>query len=528
MKNIGIIINTLQGGGAERCAADLSVYFSDNGYNVYIITDTSTDITYQYKGTLINFILSFTNTAENPLVKKVEELANIKKQNQIDISISFMQFANYLNILSRVDDKVIVTTHSLNSEYAKYEKSIYWSEETFKMLYQYADVITFPSDYCRRDWIEHYGDLNNITRTIYNPVHLMNVVEEREKENVVIAIGRMHGVKRQWHLLKAFKLVKERVPDSRLILLGDGELRNKLKALVEELAIGDSVEMPGNVRKVRDYLAKAKVFTITSRYEAMPCAVLEALSAGVPVVGFDIPGGIREELGIDADKNDTEYPIKGKCGILTPYISEETGNEIDEEDIILANEISNLLLDDASREKYKENALKQVEKFTLSKIGNIWVNDIFKNNLNRKIDYQLFQKIKDYNFSEFIERNETNENMYSSYYRLLEKWMKTREDGKSSADYFEKKGYKRIVIYGLGRMANHLIYDLKYSDVKIAGAIDKAAINKYEEYPVVTLDDNIPEADCVVVTPTYEFNSIRAKLIEKTNVPIISLMDVFK
>lgn len=528
MKNIGIIINTLRGGGAERCAADLSVYFSDNGYNVYIITDTSEDITYQYKGTLINFIFSFTNVEGNHLASKVEELANIKKRNQIDISISFMQFANYLNILSRADDKVIVTTHSLNSEYAKYEKSIYWSEETFKTLYQYADVITFPSEYCRRDWIAHYGDSNSITRTIYNPVHLMNVAEEKEKENVVIAIGRMHGIKRQWHLLKAFKLVKERVPDSKLILLGDGELRNKLMALVEELDISDSVEMPGNVTNVQDYLAKAKVFTITSRYEAMPCAVLEALSAGVPVVGFDIPGGIREELGINADEIDNQYPIRGECGILTPYIEQETGNEIDEADAFLADEICSLLLDDESREKYRTNALKQVEKFTIAQIGNIWVNDIFADCLNRKIDYQLFCKIRDENFSKYNEKNRINENMYASYYRLLEKWMRAREDGKSAADYFVRNGYKRIIIYGLGRMANHLIYDLKDSDIEIVGAIDKAAINKYEEYPVVTLEDNIPDADCVVVTPTYEFMDIQSKLINKISMPIISLADVFK
>ena len=115
MHNIGIIVNCLQGGGAERCAADLSVYFSDQGYNVIVFTDLSFSREYEYKGILVDFTYHLDiSEKSNPLEEKIDELRKLKEQNNIDISISFMQFANYINVLSKGREKVILTTHSVN------------------------------------------------------------------------------------------------------------------------------------------------------------------------------------------------------------------------------------------------------------------------------------------------------------------------------------------------------------------------------------------------------------------------------
>lgn len=527
MKNIGLIISSLQGGGAERCAADLSIYFSQRGYQVYIITDI-TAVKYEYCGELINFVFSLSssnNFSVNPLENKVNELREIKKKCKIDISISFMQFANYINILSKEEEKIILTTHSLTSEYAKYENSIYWKKETFQDLYQYADLITFPSEYCRRDWIEHYGDVNHITRTIYNPVHLMETDSDCDKENVVISIGRMQGIKRQWHLLKVFKLVKEKCPDAKLIILGDGELRKKLEELVSQLELTDSVSMPGNVSNVQDYLRLAKVFTITSRCEAMPCAVLEAMSAGVPVIACDIPGGIREQLEISVWVED-EYPIRGECGIITPYILEAEEDSYTYEEQCLADEIVKLLEKEDIRKKLGQNAKERAEAFTAEKIGEIWINDVFAQCLERPIDQEGFLEMRDKHFKEYAKNYCVNEGMHMAYYRMLEKWMVLREQGKNLQSVLLDRKFNNIIIYGLGKMANHLLYDLKDSGINIICAIDKAAINKYENFPAITNEEEIPEADCIIVTPVYQYDSIKNMLEMRTELPIISLKEI--
>lgn len=398
MKNIALITAALQGGGAERCAADLSLIFTNRGFQVFIFTDLSRNVEYEYVGTLVDYNYSLSaakkSRKENVLTQKVNELKALKAKYHIHIAISFLQWPNYLNILSKSREKVILTTHSVNSEYAKiYNKVAFWSEETFRDLYQYADLVTFPSEYCRKDWVEHYGDQNSITRTIHNPVHMMRACEQGDKKNIVIAVGRMQTVKRQWHLLKAFRLVKNECPDSRMIILGDGELWPKLKELCSRLGLTDDVEMPGNVKNVQDYLLQAKVFVMTSRCEAMPCSVLEALSAGVPVVSCDSPGGIREELGISYEHKDITVPLMGDCGIITPYIHENRMDEISREEEILAHEIVRLFKDNELRGKMAAAAVGRAQKFSGGIVGEVWIDEILNNRPGRKTDREEFGKM---------------------------------------------------------------------------------------------------------------------------------------
>lgn len=530
MQNIALIINTLQRGGAERCVADLSVIFAQKGFNVFIFTDLLYSVEYEYAGTLVDYSCTFGNVdktkEQNSLSQKVNELKGLKSKYDIDIAISFMQAANYFNILSKDKERVILTTHSVNSEYAKYDKSVFWSDDTFRELYQFADLITFPSDFCRKDWLEHYGDKNNITRTIYNPVHMMSVEKNDKKENIVIAIGRMHSVKRQWHLIKAFKLVKEMCPDSKLLILGDGELRPQLEEIVSRLHLENDIEMFGNVVDVRQYLEKAKVFAMTSRCEAMPCSVLEALSAGVPVVSCDCPGGIREELGISDETKNISEPIIGECGIITPYIKENSTNDFSSEEKILAEEIVHLLEDDSLRNRMSKAACMMVQKFSSDVIGSVWIDEILNGRQKREINRQEFEKVRNRHLDSYQKPEMENLNMYVAYYRLLEKWMVLHEKGGSVKQYFMQHDIKNIIIYGLGKMANHLMEDIKESDINVVCTIDIGAINKYSHFPVITLDEEIPNADCIIITPVHEAESIKESLKNRTAVPVLSLTDI--
>lgn len=530
MHNIAIITGTLQGGGAERCAADLSFIFTKNGFQVFIFTDLSVNVEYEYAGSLVDFCFGLPVVNEEqestPFRNKIDELKKLKSRYGIDIAVSFMQWANYLNILSKEKEKVVLTTHSVNSEYAKYERAVFWSEETFRILYQYADLITFPSEFCRKDWLEHYGDKNRITRTIYNPVHMMRGRAIANKRNIVITVGRMHSIKRQWHLIKAFALVKKTCPDSRLIILGDGELRAKLEAVIAHYHLENDVEMPGNVRNVQDYLEKAKVFAMTSRCEAMPCSVLEALSAGVPVVSCDSPGGIREELGISYHQECVHSALTGECGIITPYINECAMDDISHEEELLAGEIVHLLQDDAARTKMAAAAVRMAQRFSADAIGTVWVHEISKNDRKREIPQSEFEEIREKNISSFPNPQAVNAQMYISYYRLLEKWMILHERGGCAKQYFMEHGINNVIIYGLGKMANHLIEDIKESGINIICAIDMRAFNLYDGFPVITPDETIPDADCIIITPVHEVKSIQQKLENRTSIPLISLSEV--
>lgn len=517
MSNIALIVGTMECGGAERCVADLSLLFSKRGHQVYLVTNTSIPTIYEYSGTLVNLDNSL------PYYLQIQKLKTIKRLHKIDISVSFMQAANLINILSKTEEKIILTTHGVNSIYASEYSDIAWRKDILEELYQYADAITFPSNYCHKDWIDTFGDTYGITKTVYNPVHLMEKSNHNtEKENVIISVGRMHEVKRPWHILNSFALVAKEKKDAKLIMLGDGPMRPRLMQLAEELGIKDKVDMPGNVDNVSDYLAKAKVCVFTSKCEAMSCVVLEAVSAGVPVVSFDIPGGMREELGIDSDESG--YPIDGRCGIITSYPNDTSMCSAVKEDEELAEQIIRVLDDVQLTDTFKNGAIEHIKGFMPETIATEWCNDLLTSK-NNKTDSKEFESLRNKIIDELEEVFVKKADMYYEYYYLLDKWMTKKESGLCCKEWFYSNGINSIVIYGYGKMAHHLLEELKGTDIEIKAIIDRNKTDN-DKYLILAPTEEIPKADVIIVTPTYDFETIKVTLSGKTDIPVISLKDL--
>ena len=112
------------------------------------------------------------------------------------------------------------------------------------------------------------------------------------------------------------------------------------------------------------------------------------------------------------------------------------------------------------------------------------------------------------------------------YFEVLDRWLEILESSKSIIRYFEKKGYKQIAIYGIGVLGMHLIKQLETTNVKINYAIDRNAQKMKFDISVLTMEEDFPQVDVIVVTPVQEFDVIRDKLREKTDIEIISLEDI--
>jgi glycosyltransferase involved in cell wall biosynthesis len=112
---------------------------------------------------------------------------------------------------------------------------------------------------------------------------------------VVGTVGRLHEVKRQDVLLRAFKRVRERVPGAHLLLVGDGPLREELATRSGQLGLSGYVHFAGYQQHTTPYLRTMTCFALPSRSEGMPQSLLEACVAGVPVVASRV-GGIPEVI----------------------------------------------------------------------------------------------------------------------------------------------------------------------------------------------------------------------------------------
>lgn len=381
-KTIALIVPYIGGGGAERVAADLSIYFSSRNYQVlfFVQRHLSDAEAYPHEGMQIVVPMEYIYQGDNVrnaitvLFKEAKILKQLKRKYAVDISISFMQAANMLNILSRCHDKVIVTLHNVVSTRKDMSPSIYHNKWVYSYLYQMADRIVFVSKYCRNDWIRHYKDMFHKTKVIYNPVREIGNMEKRLRGNIILFLARFDGIKRPWHIIRMFSRVLEMVPDARLLMLGDGLLLQPMRELADAMNLEDSVSFAGHVDNVGEYLQTAKVLVVASDSESFSCSAVEAMQNGVPVVANDCPGGIREVLGV---KKDLIMPgiRKAQCGLITPFLDGKrysASDKLSAEEKLMADAVVMLLRDEELYEECSRNCRKRAEAFDLERIGFIW------------------------------------------------------------------------------------------------------------------------------------------------------------
>ncbi len=129
---------------------------------------------------------------------------------------------------------------------------------------------------------------------------------------VVGTIGRLSEIKQQDLLLRAFARISERLPEARLLLVGDGPLMGSLRQLAQDLGQAERVHFAGYQARPERYLQVMDLFALTSRSEGMPLAVLEAWAAGLPVLASDV-GGLPEL--IDPGRNGHLFRSGDEAGL---------------------------------------------------------------------------------------------------------------------------------------------------------------------------------------------------------------------
>jgi len=162
---------------------------------------------------------------------------------------------------------------------------------------------------------------SGVDHLFFGPDH-----DGKSAEPSVLYVGRLASEKDPLTLLKAFRLTLEAIPEARLQILGNGRLKSKLQSFVARYNLGSSVSIIPGVKDIRPFLRQSWVFAMTSKREAFPNAILEAMSSELPVVATRV-GGIPELVD------------DGRTGVL-----------VDPEDpAAIADALSALLKDDKMR-----------------------------------------------------------------------------------------------------------------------------------------------------------------------------------
>ncbi|BCD67751.1 glycosyltransferase family 4 protein [Nitratiruptor sp. YY09-18] len=351
---VAILLYSLGSGGAERQASLLANRLANDGYEVElflvydkIFYDLDSAIKLHILDNAPLFLSPYKKFAKLlPLAKKYAKLCNA------DISISFMNRPNYINILSRFFGnraKIIVSERGTPSTYYQGLQG-FVSRWLIRFLYPRADMVIANADANRKD-LEKNFYIKKI-QTIYNMFDLAQIEKlcqnaKRYEKFTFITVGRIDEYKNQ--ILQIEALAHSGL-DAQLVIIGDGPLRSKLTARAKELGIGEKVHFLGVQKNVFSYLKNADCFLLTSRSEGFPNVLVEAMACGLPVIATDCKSGPAEILE------------EGKLGILIPNNDKDA----------LIKSMQKIYQDKNLRKQLSKRAKMRAKDFAIDKIFDSW------------------------------------------------------------------------------------------------------------------------------------------------------------
>lgn len=239
-------------------------------------------------------------------------LAEYLRNNRPDALISAMDYPNVVAVVARelakVKTKVIISVrNTLSEEVARSTKRRVKDQVIVdKRFYPRADHVVAVSKGVAQDLAQTIDMHIERIKTIYNPIvtgYLLTQAEEPVEHPwfngdgppVVLAVGGFKPAKDHATLLAAFAQARKHRP-IRLLLLGEGRLREHIKNQAEQLGIIEDVDMPGFVENPFKYMANASVFVLSSVFEGLPSVLIQSMACGCPVVSTDCPSGPNEIL----------------------------------------------------------------------------------------------------------------------------------------------------------------------------------------------------------------------------------------
>ena len=346
---IAFYINVLSGGGAERVMANLASKFADDGHEVIMIVSFSTPNEYFLHSGVKRYILDDNNfrNAIQRNISRIKKLRQIIKHENPQVIISFMAEPNFRTILATrlLKTKVIVSVR--NDPEKEYPSRLL--KFAARSMYAAANGVVFQTPDAQKWFPKRIQEKSCI---IYNPVNPVffdkKLCDDRYD---FVTAGRLTAQKNHSMLINAYKEIADKVKGN-LIIYGEGEQRKQLEDLVQKLNLEDRVFLPGNTKNIVDCLSKALAFVLSSDYEGMPNALMEAMAMGLPCISTDCPCG-GPALLIDDGKNGILIPVNDSDAMRIAML------EIDR--------------DRQQRSLYEQNAKQTAAQFTVDRVCAKWL-----------------------------------------------------------------------------------------------------------------------------------------------------------
>ncbi len=342
-KKIVMILGSMNRGGAERVISILSHDYAEKGWNVELVLLLFNRVDYILHPNVR--IIDMTCGEGYSRMKRIPRwLYGIRKyirKNKPDIVLAFAARINLLTQIACIGLKQRIFISERNDPNCDGRSKLI--NIATNIFYPKAAGCIFQTERASG----YFPKLKN-KKIIANPIMVAEFASVNKLCRIV-TVGRLTAQKNQKMLIRAFSKISDKYPMHTLDIYGDGELLEELKKCARENFVANKVLFHGNVIDVHKQIANAELFVLSSDYEGLSNALLEAMMMGLPCISTNCAGS-------------DEYIRDGENGILIPVG--------DEKALIIA--LDKMLSDDKLRIRCAEQAKKDSVIFSEKIILQKW------------------------------------------------------------------------------------------------------------------------------------------------------------
>jgi len=283
---IFILCKTLQRGGAEKQAIMLSYLFSARGYDVTLINWSGKKINTDDRKFINNNSIKYLGL-HGGLIRKYLLLVKMTGKHKKTVVFSYLTLANIISGLLRLTNREIITIGGVRSEHLPSLKFFFE-----RIIHNHLNTFTIFNSFSAKEKFHKKGFDPYKIKVIHNALKVpgFNKLSGSPGMITIVSVSRFVRSKDFYTALRAYKKLVENTPDKllRYRIIGYGYHEAAIRRMIKSLGLINNVEMLIHPEDIQTLLRKADIYLSTSIYEGLSNSIMEAMSAGLPVVATDV------------------------------------------------------------------------------------------------------------------------------------------------------------------------------------------------------------------------------------------------
>ena len=384
MVKIAFLLSDLESGGAQRVVSILADNLHRTNQIVEIILFSSSN---QFFYPNVRIIDLGIHPHSSLLLRMINVLKRILKLYRIRINedyssvISFLEAANFYNVLTRTSKSKAIISIRNSKQSGVLSKGIF-----FDFVLKHSSKIVFPSHDLKLHYDSKFKNIIDKTITINNPIFKFIKDDKNDVDYFdfslpyILSVGRLEPQKGQWLLIEAFNQIRVKYPELRLVIIGEGSLREFLMTRIKKHGLEDRVLLPGKIENLAKYYENCKLLVQPSLHEGFPNVILEGLLYGCVVISTNCMTGPREILSPNQSSKSISDYNEDNYGILIEFkdysVERLMGSDNLDEINALGNTILKILSNDSLLNYFSSQGELRAKEYSIDIIGSKWIDII--------------------------------------------------------------------------------------------------------------------------------------------------------